>query len=101
MTQSAFKTLVSHDFACMSSLAMSRMTKEHLAYRDLRETRVSGGTRYSCNSGGSRSSNVWSGEPRLYAARPWYYELITLGKILYSTNQVRSRSRSSKALNAL
>jgi hypothetical protein len=64
------QNLRSHGFACTSSQAMSRVTKEHLAWRDLRETRVSGGTQYPCNSGGSRSSNVWSGEPRLNAARP-------------------------------
>jgi hypothetical protein len=34
--------------------------------------RVSKRTRYPCNSGGSRSSNAWSGEPSLYVARPWH-----------------------------
>jgi hypothetical protein len=62
--------LRSHGFACTSSQAMSHATKEHLAWRDLRETRVSGGTRYPCNSGGSSSSNVWSGELRLNATQP-------------------------------
>jgi hypothetical protein len=70
MTLSAFKTSVSYNFACTSSQAMSHVTKEHLAWRDLRETRVSEGTRYPCNSGGSRYLNVWSSEPRLYVARP-------------------------------
>jgi hypothetical protein len=44
---------------------MRHVTKEHLAWRDLRETQVSGGTRYPCNSGGSRSLNVSLGELRL------------------------------------
>jgi hypothetical protein len=56
------QNLRSHGFACMSTQAMSRATKEHLAWSDLRETRVSGGTRYPCNSGGSISLNVWSGD---------------------------------------
>jgi hypothetical protein len=64
------QNLRSHFFACMSSQAMSRMTKGHLAWRDLRDTRVFGGTRYPCNSGGSRSLNVWSGELRLNVTRP-------------------------------
>jgi hypothetical protein len=59
------QNLRSHGFACTSSQAMSHMTKEHLAWRDLRETRVSEGTRYPCNSGRSRSLNIWPGEPRL------------------------------------
>jgi hypothetical protein len=33
---------------------------------------VSKRTRYPCNSGGSRSSNAWSGKPSLYVARPWH-----------------------------
>jgi hypothetical protein len=57
-----------HGFACMSSQAMSRATKEHLARCNLRHTRVSGGTWYPSNSDGSRSLNVWSGKLRLYAA---------------------------------
>jgi hypothetical protein len=57
-----------HGFACTSSQSMSRATKEHLAWRDLRETQVSGGTRCSYNPGGLRSSNVCSGEPRLNVA---------------------------------
>jgi hypothetical protein len=64
------QNLRSHGFTCTSSQAMSRATKEHLAWRDLRETRVSGGTWYPYNSGGSRSSNVWSSEPKLNGARP-------------------------------
>jgi hypothetical protein len=36
MTRSTFKTSVSHGFACTSNQAMSRVTKEHLAWRDLR-----------------------------------------------------------------
>jgi hypothetical protein len=55
------QNLSSHDFACSSNQAMSHVTKEHLARRDLRQTRVSRGTRYLYNSGGSRSVNVWSG----------------------------------------
>jgi hypothetical protein len=66
----SIQNLRSHGFACTSSQAMSHATKEHLAWRDLRETQVSSGTRYPCNSNGSRSSNVWSDEPRLNAARP-------------------------------
>jgi hypothetical protein len=46
--------------------------QRHLAWLDLRETRVSERTRYPCNSGGSRSSNVWSGEQRLYDTWPWH-----------------------------
>jgi hypothetical protein len=61
------QNLSSHSFASTSSQVMSHVTKEHLARHDLRQTRVSGGTRYPCNSDGSRSSNVWSGELRLYA----------------------------------
>jgi hypothetical protein len=44
--------------------AMCRATNEHLAQLDLRETRVSRKTRYTCNSSGSRSLNVWSGVSR-------------------------------------
>jgi hypothetical protein len=29
---------------------------------------------------GSKSSNVSSGEPRLYATRPWHKDLVTLEK---------------------
>jgi hypothetical protein len=50
-------------FACGSSQAMSHGTKEHLAWRDLKETQV---------SKGSRSLNVLSGELRLYVMRPWH-----------------------------
>jgi hypothetical protein len=46
--------------------AMCRTTNEHYVCLDLREARVSRRTRYPCNSGRSKSSNVWSGEPRLY-----------------------------------
>jgi hypothetical protein len=52
--------------------AMCRATDGHLAWLDLREIQVSIRTRYPCNTGGSKASNVWSGEPRLYAARPWH-----------------------------
>jgi hypothetical protein len=34
----SIQNLKTHSFACTSSQAMSRMTKEHLAWRDLRET---------------------------------------------------------------
>jgi hypothetical protein len=64
------QNLSSHGFTCTSSQAMSRVIKEHLAWRDLRQIRVSKRTRYPCNSGRSRSSNVWLGEIRLYATRP-------------------------------
>jgi hypothetical protein len=57
-----------HMFKCQ---AMCRVTNEHLASLDLRESWVSRRTRYPCNSSGSMSLNVWSGEPRLYAAWPW------------------------------
>jgi hypothetical protein len=40
------QNLRSHNFACGSSQAMCRTTKEHLACRSLRQTRVSGWTRY-------------------------------------------------------
>jgi hypothetical protein len=40
------QNLRSHSFACESSQAMSCATKEHLAWRDLKQTRVSEGTRY-------------------------------------------------------
>jgi hypothetical protein len=59
------QNLSSHGFACMSSQDMSRVIKEHLALRDLRQTRVSEGTQYPCNSDRLRSSIVWSGEFRL------------------------------------
>jgi hypothetical protein len=62
--------LSSHGFACTSSQAMSLTTKEHLVWHDLRQIQVSGGTKCPCNSDGSRSSKVWSGELRLYATRP-------------------------------
>jgi hypothetical protein len=64
------QNLNSHDFACMSSQAISRATKEHLAWCDLGQIRVSGGTQYPCNSGGSRSLNVWSRELRIHATWP-------------------------------
>jgi hypothetical protein len=60
------QNLSSHGFACTSSQAMSHVTKEHLARHDLRQTQVSRGTRYPCNSDRSRSSNVWSSELKLY-----------------------------------
>jgi hypothetical protein len=63
----------------MTLHAMCHMTEEHLAWLDLRETQVSTGTRYPCNLCGSRTLNVWSGEPRLYAVRPWHWDLVTLG----------------------
>jgi hypothetical protein len=66
------QNLSSQDVACTSSQSLSHTTKEHLAQHDLRQTRVSGGTQYPCNSDGSRFSNVWSGELRLYATRPRY-----------------------------
>jgi hypothetical protein len=72
--------LRSHVFACTSSQVMSNMTKEHLAWHDLRETRVFGGTRYPCNLGRSRSLNVWSGEPRLKCDAVMTLKLITQGK---------------------
>jgi hypothetical protein len=40
------QNLISHSFACGSSQAMSYATEEHLAWRDLRQTRVSRGTQY-------------------------------------------------------
>jgi hypothetical protein len=40
------QNLRSHSFACGSSQAMCRVTKEHLACHGLRQTRVSWGTRY-------------------------------------------------------
>jgi hypothetical protein len=40
------QNLRSHSFACGSSQDMSRTTKEHLAWCDLRQTRVSEGTWY-------------------------------------------------------
>jgi hypothetical protein len=61
----SIQNLSSHGFACMSSQDMSRVIKEHLALRDLRQTRVSEGTQYPCNSDGLRSLIVWSGEFRL------------------------------------
>jgi hypothetical protein len=59
-----------YGFACTSSQAISCATKEHFVQCDLRQTRVSKGTRYPCNSDGSRFLNVWSGELRLYSTRP-------------------------------
>jgi hypothetical protein len=41
MIRSAFKTSVSHDFACSSSKAMGRGTNKHLTQLDLRETQLS------------------------------------------------------------
>jgi hypothetical protein len=52
--------------------AMCRVTNEHLAQLDLRETRISKGLGTPCNLGGSGTSNVRLGEPRLYATRPWH-----------------------------
>jgi hypothetical protein len=57
----SIQNLISHIFACSSSLAMSRVTKEYSVPN---------------NPGGSRSWNVRSGELRLHAARPWHYELV-------------------------
>jgi hypothetical protein len=42
----SIQTLRSHSFACGCSQAMCHMTKEHLAWRDLRKTRASRGTQY-------------------------------------------------------
>jgi hypothetical protein len=42
----SIQNLRSHSFTCRSSQAMSRATKENLVWRDLRQTRVSGGTWY-------------------------------------------------------
>jgi hypothetical protein len=64
------QNLSSHGFTCTSSQVMSHVTNEHLAWHDLRQTWVFEGTRYPCNSDGSRSLNVWSGELWLYATRP-------------------------------
>jgi hypothetical protein len=64
------QNLRSHGFTCMSNQAMSHATKEHLAWHDLRQTRVSRGTRYPCSLGRSRSLNVWLRELRLYATQP-------------------------------
>jgi hypothetical protein len=90
------QNLISHNFACTSSQANSHATKEHLAWHDMRQTRVSGGTPYPDSPCRSRSSNVWSGELTLYTVQPWHEELITSGETLSSTNWARSRSKLSK-----
>jgi hypothetical protein len=58
-------------------------------------------TRYPYNSGGLRSSNVWSGEPGSMSCDHGTKNWSHLGKIFSSTNRARSRSKSSKASNAL
>jgi hypothetical protein len=40
------QNLISHNFTCGSNQAMSHVTKEHLAWHDLRKIWVSGGIRY-------------------------------------------------------
>jgi hypothetical protein len=42
----SIQNLRSHSFACRSNKAMCPATEEHLACHGLRQTRVSGGTRY-------------------------------------------------------
>jgi hypothetical protein len=42
----SIQTLRSHSYACGSSHAMYHVTKEHLAWHDLRKTQASRGTRY-------------------------------------------------------
>jgi hypothetical protein len=66
----SIQNLSSHGFACMSSQAMSRTTKEHLARHDLRQTRVSEGTRYTYNLNRSMSLIVWLGKLTLYVTQP-------------------------------
>jgi hypothetical protein len=72
-----------HDSVYIQKLSISRLcmlkceamcsaNDKHLASLDLRETRVSEGTRYPYNLCGSRTSNVWSGEPRFYVMRIWH-----------------------------
>jgi hypothetical protein len=56
-------------FKCQT---MCRATDRQLAQLNLRETRAYKRTRYHWNSGGSRSLNICSGVPRLYAVRPWH-----------------------------
>jgi hypothetical protein len=43
----SIQNLRSHSFACRSSQVMCHAIKEHLAYHGLRQTQVSGGTRYT------------------------------------------------------
>jgi hypothetical protein len=56
-----------------NSHAICRMTNEHLARIDLRETKVSRRLGTPFNLCGSRTLNVWLGEPRLY-----YHTAMTL-----------------------
>jgi hypothetical protein len=73
-----------HSFACGSSQAMRCVTKEHLARRGLRQTRVSGGTRYPKtleNQGLRMSGQTTLGSmPRGHGTKNWSHLRKTLAR---------------------
>jgi hypothetical protein len=95
------QTLRSHSFTCGSSHAMHRMTKEHLAWCDLRKTRVSGGTRYPITMEDQclRMSGqaILGSTPCGRGTKNWSHQW----KTLRSTIWARFWSKSSKTSNAL
>jgi hypothetical protein len=95
------QNLRSHSFACGSSQAIDRTTKEHLAWHNLRQTRVSGGTRYPATL---EDQGLWMcGQaslhcmPHSHGTKNWSH----MWKTLDSINWARSRSKSSKTSKAL
>jgi hypothetical protein len=95
------QNLRSHSFACRSSQTMSRATKEHLAWHDLRQTWVTRGTQYPTtmvDQGLRMSNQVSQGSMQCdHGTKNWSH----LGKVQRATNRARSWSRSSKTSNAL
>jgi hypothetical protein len=92
------QNLRSHSFACRSNQAMCRATKEHLACRGLRQTRVSGGTRYqkTLKDQGLRiSGHVSLGSmPRDHGTKNWSHLWKTLaGKTEQSFDSSGQRPR--------
>jgi hypothetical protein len=95
------QTLRSHSFACKGSSAMRLMTKEHLAWRNMRKTRAAGGTRCptTLEDQGFRVSGQASlgSMPCGHGTKNWSH----LQKTLTSTNWARFWFELSKTSNAL
>jgi hypothetical protein len=90
------QNLRSHSFACGSSQAMSRVTKGHLAWHDLRQTWVSRGTQYPRTL--EVQSLRMSGQTSLgHGTKNWSH----MWKTLDSINWTSFWSELLKALNAL
>jgi hypothetical protein len=70
MTHSSFETSASHIITCSRVRPMDHATSEHLARLIREKAEYPEGLSNPCNLGGSRTSNVWLGEPRLCATRP-------------------------------